>query len=138
MAEYGAVECSDRTYSRPTVLRFDGSVLRGLLPEGETCSTCRAHIGIAKRFRAFLHRFVPTDHQSVLTVYESLYSSRSLVAHGSWHDIVDNQMFGLTVRDPFVERLAAWAAAKIGAIGWLNGGGNSVPWWNGCDNGHKE
>jgi hypothetical protein len=109
------------------------SAIESLLPNGEKCPTCRAHIGISKRFKAFVRRFVPTSSQTVLKIYEALYASRSLIAHGSWHDMVDKPMFGLTKRDGFLERLAAWNAAKVGAIGWLNGGGNSTVWWEDCE-----
>ena len=106
------------------------SAIEALLPEGDKCSTCRSHIGIAKLFRGFVRRFVPTGSEAVLRVYDALYGSRSLIAHGSWHDIVDNPMFGLMVRDVHTERLAAWNAAKAGAIGWLQARGNSTAWWD--------
>lgn len=109
------------------------SAIEALLPEGDKCSACGAHIGITKRFKAFVHRFVPTNHEGVLKIYDALYPSRSRIAHGSWHDIVDQPMFGLMMRDGFTERLAAWNAAKIGAIGWLNAGGNSTAWWSDRD-----
>lgn len=107
------------------------SAIEALLPEGERCPTCRSYIGIAKRFREFVRRFVPTDSDAVLRIYDALYGSRSLIAHGSWHDIVDDPMFGLMGRDAYTERLAAWNAAKAGSIGWLQARGNSTTWWDG-------
>jgi hypothetical protein len=89
------------------------SAIEALLPEGEKCGHCKSHTGIATRFKDFVRRFVPSSEE-VLKIYDALYPARSSVAHGRWHQSVDQPMFALSTRDLRTEVLAAWAAVKNG------------------------
>ena len=104
------------------------SAIEALLPSGERCVKCKSHSGISDTFKLFVRKFVPSM-ESTRPIYEKLYASRSLIAHGAFHPEVDELMFGLGIVDVDLTDLASWGAAKAGAINWLVGGGNSVTWW---------
>jgi len=93
------------------------SAIEPLLEETQTCKVCHSHVGISAAFRSFLDEYVhPTPEVSHL--YEAVYASRSSIVHGGWNPDVDEPFLSLS-QSSYLEGLAAWAAAKQGAVNWL-------------------
>ena len=108
---------SNPAIGRPQKLVALVSAIEPLLEEGQRCSQCNSHIGIAQRFREFLDAYVHPSPQ-IRHIYEAVYTSRSQIVHGGWNPDVDEPFFSLYSKDES-GGLAAWAAAKQGAINWL-------------------
>lgn len=93
------------------------SAIEPLLEEGKRCSLCDSHTGIAESFRVFLDDYVKPSPE-VRHIYEAVYALRSKIVHGGWNPDVDEPFFSLHSTDRS-GGLAAWAAAKQGAVNWL-------------------
>lgn len=111
-------ESSNPSYASSTRIVAAVTAIEALLDDGEKCKLCKSHTGLSKAFKSFVERFV-SPPQDVLDLYEELYSTRSVIAHGKWFADFDEPMFGLSYRDVFRTELVAWAAVKRGLIGWL-------------------
>jgi hypothetical protein len=91
--------------------------IEALLEKAEQCNRCCSHVGITANFKEFIADFVrPSD--DIADLYNSLYTKRSKLAHGSWHYEVDEPFLGLH-HNAFCTELAAWDGAKRGIINWL-------------------
>lgn len=109
--------------SNPAIKEFQRlvslvSAIEPLLNQGKRCKTCQSYTGITQEFRNFLDSYIqPTPE--IRHLYEAVYSYRSKIVHGGWNPEVDEPFFSLK-SDSHITGLAAWAAAKQGAINWLN------------------
>lgn len=105
------------TIRRPQRLVSLVSAIEPLLEVGTRCPAYNSTTGIAASFRAFLDTYVQPP-PPIRRLYEAVYSSRSKMVHGGWNPDVDEPFFSLFSLDP-TDGLAAWAAARQGAIRWL-------------------
>ena len=93
------------------------SAIEHLIENNDVCDKCQSNIGVTKEFKAFMSKYVSPPPE-VQAIYDAIYSNRSKITHGEWNPEVNEPFLSLHSIDEH-NGLAAWAAAKKGAVNWL-------------------